>query len=541
MNISTRKTSLSFLIGTALTLASTSFVHGASVSIDNPGFENGFDGWADTDPSAVSGNAYAGSSSAKISGTNGKVEQYVDVTPNTDYTLKAYVKGIGKIGADVNGTRFNRTGGGSDFEPVSVSFNSGSATSVKIYANYYGGEGRFDNFTLESAGSTTPPGNSTCSGNDSLSISTATDNGTNDGHGPLNTIDNDLTDESRWSSNGTGKTITYDLGEVATVKALQVKWFKGNTRSSFFDVHTSTNNSNWNAVLLSGASNGSSSGYETHDVTDSDARYVRITGLENSANTWNSIVETNIYGCGGDTDNTPDPTPTPTPTPGNFDMSDWDMEGADPRVGDTMEFDALREQHVTPNGNGWRHELKIKEEKRVAMTAVFEDFQANIKVEMSDGSKAIVAQHHASDTGTIMKLYVSDTSETGFTPTNAGVESDSVASNGIFDVYVRLAREDGSGEDKQLLGTMVSGQNFDFRVINDHGYVTVSAFGESFSRTIEDSTDSYLKFGNYLQAQDPETREDVDDSDDWAAFYASEGITESLLTFSSINYIRDED
>ena len=163
---------------------------------------------------------------------------------------------MGKIGADVNGTRFNRTGGGSDFEPVSVSFNSGSATSVKIYANYYGGEGRFDNFTLESAGSTTPPGNSTCSGNDNLSISTATDNGTNDGHGPLNTIDNDLTDESRWSSNGTGKTITYDLGEVATVKALQVKWFKGNTRSSFFDVHTSTNNSNWNAVLLSGASNG---------------------------------------------------------------------------------------------------------------------------------------------------------------------------------------------------------------------------------------------------------------------------------------------
>ena len=175
------------------------------------------------------------------------------------------------------------------------------------------------------------------------------------------------------------------------------------------------------------------------------------------------------------------------------------------------------------------------------MTAVFEDFQANIKVEMSDGSKAIVAQHHASDTGTIMKLYVSDTSESGFTPTSAGVESDSVASNGIFDVFVRLAREDGSGEDKQLLGTMISGQDFDFRVVNDHGYVTVWAFGESFSRTIEDSTESYLKFGNYLQAQDPETGEDVEDSSDWAAFYASEGITESLLTFSNIGYIRNED
>jgi len=538
MNMTSRNTHLSFIVGAALSLVGTTYAYGASVSITNPGFENAFNGWADTDPSAISSNAYAGSSSAKITGASGKVEQYVNVSANTDYTLKAYVKGIGKIGADVNGTRFNRTGGGSDFEPVSVTFNSGSATSVKIYANYYGGEGRFDNFTLESSGSSTPnPSN--CTENENLAISSATDNGTNDGHGPENTIDNDLSDESRWSSNGSGKTITYDLGQVATVKSLQIKWFKGNSRSSFFDVDTSTNNSSWNSVLATGSSSGSSSGYETHDVLDSQARYVRITGLQNSSNTWNSIIETNVFGCGGTVDT--NPTPNPTPTPSDFDMSIWDMEGADPRVGDTMEFDALREQHVTPNGNGWRHELKIKQENRVAMTAVYEDFQANIKVEMSDGSKAIVAQHHASDTGTIMKLYVSDTSETGFTPTSNGVQSDSVASNGVFDVYVRLAREDGSGEDKQLLGKMTSGQNFNFRVVNDHGFVTVWAFGESFSRTIEDSTDSYLKFGNYLQAQDPETREDVEDSDDWAAFYASEGITESLLTFSNISYVRNED
>ncbi|WP_233267391.1 polysaccharide lyase family 7 protein [Paraglaciecola sp. L3A3] len=228
-------------------------------------------------------------------------------------------------------------------------------------------------------------------------------------------------------------------------------------------------------------------------------------------------------------------------TLGVFDMSNWDREGADPRVGDNMEFDALREQHVTPNGNGWRHELKIKSEKRVAMTEVYEDFQANIKIEMSDGSKTIIAQHHASDTGTIMKLYVADTSESGFTANTAGVESDSVASNGIFDVYVRLAREDGSGEDKQLLSTIISGQTIDFRVINDHGFVTVSAFGESFSRTVEDSTESYLKFGNYLQAQDPQTRVNVDNSNDWANFYAVQGIIESLITFSNINYQRDVD
>ncbi|MDU0353873.1 polysaccharide lyase family 7 protein [Paraglaciecola aquimarina] len=230
-------------------------------------------------------------------------------------------------------------------------------------------------------------------------------------------------------------------------------------------------------------------------------------------------------------------TQNPHPTPSAFDMSDWDIEGADPRVGEVMEFDALREQHVTPNGSGWRHELKIKSEKRVAMTDVYEDFQANIKVEMSDGSKAIVAQHHAGDTGTIMKLYVSDTSEAGFSANTAGATSDSVASNGIFDVYVRLARE-GGGEDKHFLSTIISGQAIDFRVINDHGFVTVSGFGEVFSRTVKDSAKSYLKFGNYLQAQHPQTRENVENSEDWAAFYASQNIIENVITFSDISYQR---
>lgn len=214
-------------------------------------------------------------------------------------------------------------------------------------------------------------------------------------------------------------------------------------------------------------------------------------------------------------------------------MSNWDIEGYDPIVGNTMVFDALAAQHVTPNGNGWRHELKIKSDLRVAMTEVYEDFQANITANLSDGSKTIVAQHHASDTGTIMKLYVSDTSESGF--------EDSIAVNGVFDVYVRLAKEDGSGEEKKALGTIRSGDSFDFQVINDHGTVTVSALGETFTLTIEDSSESYLKFGNYLQAQDPVTREDVDSSDDFEQFYIDQGITTSVLTFKNLSYVRDVD
>ncbi len=213
----------------------------------------------------------------------------------------------------------------------------------------------------------------------------------------------------------------------------------------------------------------------------------------------------------------------------SFDMSFWDVEGKDPRQGDVMVFDALREKVVTPNGNGWRHELKIKKALRVGMTEVFEDFQARVKVDLSNGGKTIVAQHHAGDTGTIVKLYVSDTREKRLIDSRPG--------NGVFDVYVRLTREDGSGEEKRALGTIKTGDSFDFHIINDRGMVTVSAFEKTFGLRVKDSSKSYLKFGNYLQAQDPYTMR-KSKSKGWADFYGDAKITTSVITFSNIKYVR---
>ncbi|GAC26174.1 hypothetical protein GMES_3901 [Paraglaciecola mesophila KMM 241] len=520
-----------FIATGALGIGVSNIVLAATVSVNNGGFENSYAGWTNVEPTAISSVAYSGNNALKITGSGGKVEQNVSVQPNTNYTLVVYVKGKGKIGALVNGVSYSATTDNEEFTPVSVTFNSSSASSITLYAHFNGDEGRFDDFSLQTGTSTDSPTDNTCSGTDSLVITSASDNGTNDGHGPLNTLDNNLADESRWSSNGVGKVITYDVGSTVLMKALDVYWYKATERNSYFDIDVSDDNSIWTSLVANGSSSTSIGGYQTVDFTDTQARYLRITGLGNSVNNWNSIVESNIIGCGGEI---AEPTPDiPDETDNTFDMSLWDQEGSDPTVGNTFVFKALEEKYVTPNGNGWRHELKIKEELRVAMTKVYENFSANIKVEMSDGSKAIVAQHHASDTGTIMKLYVSDNSESGFI--------DSTANNGIFDVYVRLAKADGSGEEKKALGTIQSGDNFDFQVINDHGNVTVSAFGKSFNLDIEDSSASYLKFGNYLQAQDPITREDVDDSSDWADFYADQGITVSKLTFSNVNYIRNVD
>ncbi|WP_236250514.1 polysaccharide lyase family 7 protein [Microbulbifer sp. ALW1] len=278
----------------------------ASASIQNSGFESDWDNWSDTDPSAISGVAYSGAKSAKISGSGGKVEQQVSVSANTNYRLTAFVDGAGTVGAVVNGTTYDTSTSDGNWDQLQVEFSSGSASSITVFGAYNGNEGRFDNFALENLGSGSSSssgsggsssGGSSCTSGSNLSIASASDDGSNDGHGPGNAIDGSLATESRWSSQGI-KWITLDLGSVQMVEAVDIAWYKGDQRSSFFSVETSSDNSNWNQVLAGGQSSGNSSDFENYDLSDSSARYVRITGSGNTANNWNSILEVDVIGCG---------------------------------------------------------------------------------------------------------------------------------------------------------------------------------------------------------------------------------------------------
>jgi Alginate lyase len=213
-----------------------------------------------------------------------------------------------------------------------------------------------------------------------LAIVSAFDDGTNDGHVPTNTIDGNLTESSRWSSDGstntntTGSTqIIWDLGSVGTVTDLQVVFFRSDQRYAFFDVDTSVDNSMWNPVLLACQSSLTTPGeYETFDLYQTDARYVRFTGYGNSVNTWNSIIEVNIRGCLNsripddeddddddvdkdsdslvvDVDWHLDPTLPPS---GNFDLQDWALsvpvDDDDDGIADKIYEDELSAEYVHP-------------------------------------------------------------------------------------------------------------------------------------------------------------------------------------------------
>ena len=141
-----------------------------------------------------------------------------------------------------------------------------------------------------------------------LSVTSATASA-NDGNVPANAVDGSLS--TRWSAEGDGQWIRFDLGSQATVKSIRIAWYKGDQRTSRFDVQVSDTGSSWNTVY-SGRSSGTTTALETYDVTDWLGRYVRIVGHGNSYNDWNSITEVQVYGLASTTTVTPPPSVPPT-------------------------------------------------------------------------------------------------------------------------------------------------------------------------------------------------------------------------------------
>jgi hypothetical protein len=114
---------------------------------------------------------------------------------------------------------------------------------------------------------------------------------------PSKTLDNDLSETSRWSAFGDGEWITYALNQTTSVSYVRIAFYYSTQR--YFDIQYSTNNVTWyntSAVRLTSAANMASQ-YQTFTFTPVAAKYIRIVGHGSSyPSLWNSIVETDING-----------------------------------------------------------------------------------------------------------------------------------------------------------------------------------------------------------------------------------------------------
>ncbi len=185
---------------------------GATVTLTNPGFESDKTGWGTAFAISTS-DKNSGLKSAKLSASSEKVEQTVAVTANTSYTLKAWLLARGTLGVRSGTTTLGSVSANTTaWTQQTVSFNSGSATTVVIYGTYNAGEGRFDDFTLESGSVATAPA--------APSALTATVNGTTVN---LSWTDNSTNETGFQLQRKTGSTGTY--AQVGTNLAVNATTF----------------------------------------------------------------------------------------------------------------------------------------------------------------------------------------------------------------------------------------------------------------------------------------------------------------------------
>ncbi|MEU4745998.1 polysaccharide lyase family 7 protein, partial [Actinosynnema sp. NPDC023658] len=118
-----------------------------------------------------------------------------------------------------------------------------------------------------------------------------------DGNVPANTVDGDPA--TRWSDEGDGVWIRYDLGSAQVVGSVAIAWHKGDTRKHTFEVQLSGDGSSWRSAVARRSSTGGTLAPEEYDFTDSSARYLRIVGHGNTSNDWTSITETSVRGADG--------------------------------------------------------------------------------------------------------------------------------------------------------------------------------------------------------------------------------------------------
>ncbi len=76
----------------------------------------------------------------------------------------------------------------------------------------------------------------------------AVNDSTNDGDLPANVLDGSLA--TRWSASGSGQWISFDLGTVQAIGSLNIAWYEGNTRTSYFEIQTSADDANWHNVFI---------------------------------------------------------------------------------------------------------------------------------------------------------------------------------------------------------------------------------------------------------------------------------------------------
>src|SRR5579859_1489900 len=226
--------------------------------------------------------------------------QTVTVGGNTSYTASVSPLNSfnGTVSLSVSGLPTGATG---SFNPVSIGSGSGSST-LSVATNSSTPTGTYTLTITGSSGSLSHSASATLIvnpvGPGSLAIAAESESGDDGGgHTVATTIDGNFSTYWQSTTNGTSTAfVQYDLGANYTVSSVKIAWYLGNTRSTWFDVLTSTDGTNWATVVNGANSSGTTTAFETYSFSAGTARYVRYVCHGTSIDNVNAIAESQIIG-----------------------------------------------------------------------------------------------------------------------------------------------------------------------------------------------------------------------------------------------------
>jgi hypothetical protein len=205
----------------------------------------------------------------------------------------------------------------------------------------------------------------------------------------------------------------------------------------------------------------------------------------------------------------------------------FSIEGNNPYISDNcLAFDALKSKYLSPNGHGWRNELKKKDALRRDLYNTVESISADITFRCSPGVKTVFTQYHENNTSTLLLLFIADINDKQL--------SNGIAKDGVFDIYF-IATQPNGNKVKMPLGVAKSNETFKYSVMNQNGNIEIGFNDKVVKIKLKDSPKVYLKIGNYLQAQDSITGNQSEQRD-FEFFYRTNGIVEDEIVFKNVVY-----
>jgi hypothetical protein len=115
---------------------------------------------------------------------------------------------------------------------------------------------------------------------------------------PYNIIDGDI--GTMWASDGDNQWLTMKLKHSYNVQHIKLAFQPGQKRESYFDILGSTDNVNWEPILIKSASCGFSGDLQVFEFPyskqEKEFNYIKLIGRCNSVDTWNYISEIKIFG-----------------------------------------------------------------------------------------------------------------------------------------------------------------------------------------------------------------------------------------------------